>query len=52
VAANGLAYQESQEDALDTANGFYYVAVRVSHNHAGNRDCAGILAGTSYNRPV
>jgi len=46
------AVQGACEQDLDTANGFYYVGVRISHDHGSNRDVAALYGIVPYNKPA
>lgn len=42
-----IASQEARAQEFDSVNGFHTVAVRITHNHGGVRDCAAMLIRNS-----
>ena len=52
AAATVEAVAKACEQDLDTANAFYYVGMRMSHNHGTARDVAGLWGKVPYNKPA
>ena len=52
TAATVEAIAKACEQDLDTANAFYYVGMRMSHNHGTARDVAAVWAKVPYNKPA